>query len=97
MKIKKGQLIALTRGAYSDYCLTGHATALVDFDTDEIIKLFKESGDYLAAMDWDDSGEKSDYGSDDRFVAWLIREEIIEPCAEDAVVEFYIGEYRRVD
>lgn len=41
MKVAKGQLIALTSGEYSDYCLDGHMRAVRDFDSDEMFAAYK--------------------------------------------------------
>ena len=85
MKINKGQIIALTEGEYSDYNLRDHVRALQDFDTTEEIVRFMEIGNYLGG------DEPREYGSDDRFIAWAIREHLIEPLEKNEVVEWHLG------
>jgi hypothetical protein len=87
MKINKGQIIAITTGEYSDYCLHGHMKALLDFETKLIAR------DYLKLnpptdYDWD---------AHDKFIAWLISEGFVEPLDESCVIEFYIGSYNRLE
>lgn len=97
MKIRKGTIVAITTGEYSDYGLRDHMRALKDFDSDEEKSRFRDSGDYLAAPEWDKDGEKETYGSDDRFIAWCIREELMSPMSADEVVELWIGRYGRLE
>lgn len=85
MKITKGQLIAVTCGEYSDYTLKDHVRAVCDFDTSEQIARFKLEGDYFV--------DGSDYGSDDRFLVWLLKANIIEPLEVDSVIEWWVGCY----
>ena len=92
MKIKKGQIVVITKGEYSDYGLYDHLRALRDFDAYEEAERFKVEGEYLRAPEWDQKGEPGEYGSDDRFLAWLLREGIMEPT-KDEVVELWIGGY----
>ena len=40
MILKKGQLIAITTGEYSDYCLVDHMRLLCDLDFDVIRREF---------------------------------------------------------
>lgn len=94
MKIAAGQLIAITSGEYSDYCLRDHVRALRDFGTQEEAERFMREGDYLTPPDWDSTGEPDAYDSDTRYLAWLIRERIVEPCLE--VVELHIGSYNQL-
>lgn len=93
MQIKSGQIVAITKGEYSDYCLGDHMRALKDFDSDGEIERFKRDGNYLAVPEWDKSGEPDAYGSDERFLAWLIREGFLEPLPDEVVVELWIGSY----
>lgn len=93
MKISAGQLIAITNGEYSDYCLRDHVRALKDFDAAREAERFKVEGDYLAPPEWDKNGEPAHYGSDERFIAWMIREGLIEPLDADTVVELWVGAY----
>ena len=91
MKIRKGQIIALTGGEYSDYNLRDHVRALKDFETVDEIKRFMGSADYLAPPEYDKNGEPTSYGSDDRFISWAIRNKLIEPLTDNEVVEWYLG------
>ena len=93
MKIRKGQIIALTEGEYSDYNLRDHVRALKDFETGDEIKRFMDSGDYLAPPEYDETGEPTRYGSDDRVIAWAIRNKLSEPLTDSEVVEWYLGAY----
>jgi hypothetical protein len=98
MEIKKGQLIAITSGEYSDYCLRDHMRALVDFDSTAKIQEFKDTGDYLAVPSWGKPGAAPEiYGADDRFIAWAVKQGLIEPLEPDAVVEWHIGSYGRLE
>lgn len=90
MKISKGQLIAITNGEYSDYCLRDHMRALQDFNAHDEAERFKKTDDYLSKNQYS-AGRPSKYGSDMRFLAWLIRENIVEPLEHGTVVELYIG------
>lgn len=96
MEIKKGQLIAITNGEYSDYTLRDHVRALKDFDSKNEAQRFMDEGDFLAVQEWDKDGDPTEYGSDDRFIAWAIREGLIEPLGPDDVVELWIGSYGRL-
>lgn len=93
MKITKGQIVAITNGEYSDYCLRDHLRALKDFDSGEEIKRFKETGPYLEPPSWNPKGEPEEYESDERFLAWTIREGLMEPLDDGAVTELWIGAY----
>lgn len=94
MKIKKGQIVAITSGDYSDYCLRDHMRALRDFDPREEVERFKREGDYLVRQ----RGEQTNYGAEERFMAWMTREELLEPMDPETVVELYIGgDYGELD
>lgn len=81
MKISKGQIVAITTGEYSDYCLRDHMRALQDFETGEEMTRFKCETD-------------GKYPSEQAgFLAWTIREGILEPIESSEVVEFHIGNY----
>lgn len=90
MRIAKGQILAITSGVYSDYNLRDHARALCDFDTANEIAKFVESGNYL-------DSDGSTWNSDDRFIAWAIREGLITPLPDGEVVEWHIGAYGELD
>lgn len=90
MKIKQGQLLAITSGVYSDYTLRDHVRALRDFDTANEISRFLETGDYL-------DSENSAFDSDNRFIAWAIREGLISPLYNGEVIEWHIGAYGELD
>lgn len=102
MKIKGGQIVAITQGEYSDYCLRDHMRALKDFDAAAELERFKKEGDYLAPPEWVDkpwaaemiAKHKADpspsiSGSIDRFLAWLVREKLMDP--ELGVAELHVG------
>ena len=97
MKIKQGQILAITTGVYSDYTLRDHVRALRDFDTASEVGRFVKEGDYIAPPDWDENGEPSIYGSETRFIAWAIREGLIEPLSKNEVIEWHIGSYEQLD
>ena len=80
--IRKGQIIAITDGAYSEYCLRDHMRALRDFDPIAEAERFKPTD------------SRTDYmGEDEKYLAWLIREAIVEPLPVGEVVELHIGSY----
>lgn len=83
MQILKNQIVAITTGEYSDYCLRDHLRALKDFDTAAEISRFKKQ----------DTAIVDDYGDQDRFLAWAIREGLMSPLDDASVVEFWIGAY----
>lgn len=82
MYVKKGTVIALTQGEYSDYYLMGHAKALKDFYLQVEAVIYR-------------SKDSSGTGGPDSFAAYLIREGVIEPY--DGVIEIHIGSYGRID
>lgn len=91
MQVKQGQILAVTQGEYSDYCLKDHFRALVDFDTNEFIQKYKEQfpdGD-------SDRWKKYAYNKydQDRFLAWCVEQKLIEVLSENEVQEWYIGSY----
>ena len=86
MLIRKGQILAITVGEYSDYTLLDHIRASRDFDSTKEIQRF---------MDTDESHDNK-RGSDNRFIAWSIREGIIETMDRDSVIEWHIGEYGKI-
>lgn len=80
--ICKGQIIAITAGDYSDYCLRDHVRALRDFDPIAEAERFKPTS------------LRTDYrDEDEEYLAWLIREAIVEPLPVGEVVELHIGSY----
>lgn len=90
MKIKKGQIVAITSGEFSDYCLRDHMRALRDFDPREEVERFKREGDYLVQQHgWG----THQHGAEERFMAWMTREGLLAPMDDETVVELYIGDY----
>ena len=90
MKIKKGQIVAITTGDFSYYSVNDHLRALRDFDAYEEAERFKREGDYLVPYKYDPNGTPNHSGSTGRFLAWAIREGLMEPT-HDEVVELWIG------
>lgn len=76
MKITKGQIVAITTGEYSDYCLDDHMRASKDFDTAEEIARFKQECNHRG----EEAGQRP-------FLAWAIREFLMEPTERDEVRE----------
>jgi hypothetical protein len=97
MKIKQGQVVAITTGEYSDYCLRDHLLALKDFDAKAEAERFKEVGDYFAVPEYDPEGEPETWGCHDRFLAWAIREGLLEPLNDASVVDLHIGSYGELE
>ena len=79
MKVKAGQILALTQGEYSDYCLRDHVRVLKDFDTIEV------------ANNFIDNPKQDSWDVLDRFVACLIKDGLIEPLDPNTVVEWCLG------
>jgi len=94
--IKKGQIIAISTGEYSDYSVREYVRATRDIDRVAEVKRFKETGPYLAPPSWDEKGDPEEYGSDDRFIAWAIKEGLWEPVEADLITEWWIGSYGRL-
>lgn len=80
--IRKGQIIAITAGDYSDYCLRDHMRALRDFDPVTEAERFKPTEIREAYS-----------GEDQEYIAWLIREAIVEPLSVGEVVELHVCSY----
>lgn len=80
--IRKGQIIAITDGAYSDYCLRDHMRALRDFDPVAEAERFKPTEIREAYSE-----------EDQEYIAWLIREAIVERLPVGEVVELHVGSY----
>lgn len=97
VEIKKGQLIALTTGEYSNYTLCDHVRALKDFNSGNEITRFMETGDYLIVPEWSTANKPNSIGAEDRFIAWAISEKLIEPLEADEVIEWYIGSYGNLE
>ena len=93
--IKKGQIVAISTGEYSDYSVREYVRALRDIDRDAEAKRFKETGPFLAPPTWDEKGDPDEYGSDDRFIAWAIKEGMWEPLEAELLTEWWIGAYGR--
>jgi hypothetical protein len=75
MQIKKGQLIALTRGSYSDYCLIGHVRALCDFDAKIMEAKFKAECENDMRI----------------LIPWMIRNNFIDPAETTDAIELWLG------
>ena len=88
MEIKKGQLIAIASGEYSDYYIRDYLRALVDIDTHEVMRLFKSIPLPKGAKP---------YGRQDDFLAWLQAERIVEPSETNEVIEWHIGSYGELE
>ena len=80
--IRKGQIIAVTAGDYSDYYLRDHMRALRDFDPVAEAERFKPMEIREAYS-----------GEDQEYIAWLIREAIVEPLSVGEVVELHVCSY----
>lgn len=77
MIIKKGTIVAITSGEYSDYCLDGHVIALKDFDPQEQAREFKENNVI------------QEYRDRSAFLAYLIINGFVDPTSK--VVELWLG------
>jgi hypothetical protein len=79
MKITQGQIVAITSGEYSDYCLRDHMRALKDFDAKVEADRFREAVDV--------PGHEGQV----RFLSWTITEGLMETLDDASVVELHIG------
>lgn len=77
MIIKKGAIIALTSGEYSDYCLDGHVIALKDFDPQDLARDFF-SGNVVER-----------HHGKEAFMAYLIINGFVDPT--NTVAELWLG------
>lgn len=99
MLIKKGSLINLTNGSYSDYCLRGTMRALQDLDTKELVakftELYKDKLEPRLAYDKKTvryyTTTTYEFQVSDEFIAWLNNEGYVEDTLE--VTEWWIGDY----
>jgi hypothetical protein len=99
MLIKKGSLINITNGSYSDYCLRGTMRALQDLDTKELVLKFaelnKDKLDPVLAYDKKSiryyKSKTYEFSTGDEFIAWLNKEGYVEDTLE--VTEWWVGEY----
>ena len=82
MEIKRGQLLAITKGEYSDYYLVDHMRACKDFDTQEAQELFKKE----VYVEWR-------FEEINKFLAWLITNGYVTPCETNEVIEVHLGSY----
>lgn len=85
MKVIKSQILAVTRGEYSDYTLMDHFRALKDFDTDETKAAYNvvfPEHDFLVDPD-----------RHEKYLAWCAEQGYIEVLSENEVQEWYIGSY----
>lgn len=96
MKIKRGQIVALTRGRTSDYEIVDYYKARRDFDTEELVRRFKAEGPYRVMQKWGEGVEVNAHGSDRRFIAWLISEFYLRPMEPGQITEWLIGEHDEV-
>lgn len=95
MKIKTGQIVAITTGEYSDYCLRDHLLALKDFDADAIANQFRKERDawrLLKGIPVNPVAD-DDYDPDiqEQFLAWLADMGYVSFYGN--VVELHIGSY----
>lgn len=97
MQIKKGQIVAVSDGEYSDYQVRDYFRALRDFTTEEAAEQFMQSDQYKTVPDWDPKGDPESYKSDDRFMAWAMREGYWEPLPTGEVIEWWIGAYSQFE
>lgn len=97
MQIKSGQIVALTTGEYSDYCLNDHMRCMRDFDSDAERAHFLESSPEVAArrakyvkrIAPNQTQVTGIVWTGDMFIAWLQREGFLEPL-ENEVVELWV-------
>lgn len=82
MNIKAGQIVVVTDGEYSDYCLRGAIRALRDFDVKEA------ESEFLRQLDTNEDHLRLG----EMWLAWLIRRGFVEP-ADSEIVELYVGSY----
>lgn len=93
MEVKKSQIVAISGGEYSDYYVKDYVRALIDFDTKEVSARFVASDQYKTVPEYDPKGDPTEYGSDKRVLAWMIREGIVEPVEAGLIVEWWTGGY----
>lgn len=92
MMIKKGQIILMSMGRYSDYGPLDHVRALQDFDLGDALCRFRRSETYMALPDWETpDGELTFEGKEERFLAWGMREGLFTPLAPNEVIEVNLG------
>jgi len=101
VKYKAGELINLTTGEYSDYCLRGTVKVLKDFDSLEAVTNFvslyptlKPIHRYRSkeVVEYRDTSSYLGIGHDD-FIAWLNREGYIE---DTPMQEWHVGSYSSI-
>lgn len=93
MLIARGQVIALTSGQHSDYCLRDHVRALRDFDTDAVVSEFMATPAYLKTPSHphEDVMWWRRMQAEDRFFDWLIRNGFVEPLPSGEVIEWWFS------
>ena len=91
MILKKGQLIAITTGEYSDYCLVDHMRLLCDLDFDVIRREFFAQKEPLKEREYDDAGFYN------QFLVWAIKMNYLESLEPDTVLEVYFSKYGELD
>jgi hypothetical protein len=98
VNLKQGQIVAITSGEYSSYCLDDHMRAERDFDACAELARFKAEGDYrqLPSRVGEVSIEHAEIyalnGAGTRFLAWMIREGLLSPLPVDEVVELWVDD-----
>lgn len=95
MLIKKGQIIAISSGEYSDYEVKDYVRSLVDFDTANEVNGYISI--YGNEIDDDYDNEKDCwFDAQDKFIALLIRAKYIEPLEASEIVEWHLGSYGKL-
>ena len=83
--IKKGELITIATGAYSDYSISGVFRVLADFNPQEQMEKFAAE----TPLEDDDT-----YRDLSEFIAWISRSGLLEPLESR---EWHIGSYGRLE
>lgn len=87
MLIKKGTVLCLETGEYSDYVVHGPFRVLRDFDQGQVVAQFKAQ--------WTPPHEWRDEPDPDEFMGWLVSERYIEDI--DPVLRWHLGSYGSMD
>ncbi len=85
MRIKKGTVLILTHGEYSDYSYTGPFRVLKSFDQAEIAETFRDAWRAKPHDEWDTRP------SEHEFIGWLHQEAYIEDMPKSW--DWHIGSY----
>lgn len=92
MRCKKGDILYLTSGEYSDYNMRLSVKVIKGFDTKKIQTKFLN---YFNSLTDPETGESfDDYRQIDCFVPWIIREGYIEELEE--AKELHLGSYGKI-